>query len=249
MPKGFQKAKAVGDMRGKGQGFHGYPKGPRFSIQAGETKTVRFIQSHDDIEWARKWKLPPAPGFQYGELVNCVDQYEDGTPDPGYAKGLKNGFKAYPLLIARQAPQFQKDAQGKYIRNDGKLVPTGTLADQVMFWECSYQVYEQLGTKDSKWKGLTSRDAEIRREGAKTDTKYYIEPADLDSGPQPLTDADHRLIQSAKIDLTPVLKIPSYEELSNYLNGGTTSEDQKDIAEQAADNSQGGDAGPNPFLT
>lgn len=248
MPRGFQGAKKVGEFTG-GTSFQPRPPGiTYFSLKDGQTAIVRFLHPHEEIEWARKWKLPPTRNFQYGEMVNCVDQHEDGTPDPGYAANLKSGFRAYPVLIWRQAPVYAKDAQGKLIKdsNGGKTI-TG-YADQIAVWECSFEVYQNLQAKDEKYRGLTSRDLEIRRRGASTDTEYLIEPADLDAGPQPLSPADNALISNGMIDTAPFVKVPTYEELANYINGGGAPAAPPTPAQQAVQNEQASPASNNPFF-
>jgi hypothetical protein len=248
MPKGYAGAKKAGEFKGGG-GFEKRPKGiTYFSLKDGQSAVVRLLVSHEDIDWARKWKLAPSKMFPYGELINCVDQKEDGTPDPGYAAGLKSSFKAYVPLIWRNAPVLQKDTEGKLIKDsNGNKIITG-YADQVAVWECSYEVYETLGEKEEKYRGLMNLDWEVRRRGASTDTKYVIEPADPMQINTPFTPADQQLAATQRIDTSVFVKVPTFEDLANYLNGGNTEAPQQTFTQQTTTNASGAD-GPNPFLT
>lgn len=249
MPKGFAGAKKAGEFKGGG-GFKPWPKGVRgFYMKDGESVIVRFLQNAEDIDWARKWKLPPSKNFQYGELVNCVDQHEDGTPDPGYAAGLKSSFKAYPTMIVRNAPQYQRDPKtGGLIKdsNDNKVL-TG-YADTVMVWECSYAVYEILQEHDAKYRGLMNLDWEIKRKGASTDTKYIIAPADPTQINVPFTPADQQVAAAQRIDTGYFTKAPTFEELNTYLTGGVAAAPAPSFTQQTQTNAAG-PAGPNPFLS
>lgn len=248
MPRGFSGAKKVGDQRGKSFGFQPRPKGiVYFALNPGQTAVVRFVQMAEEIEWARKWRTPPSNGFPYGEYINAIDQNEDGTPDPGYAANLKSGFRAYPVLIWRNAPVYVKDSQGKVVKDSNNVKQISGYADQVALWECSFAVYEALCQKDEKYRGLTSRDIEVTRVGKGTDTKYTIEPADLDAGPQPMSDADRALISKDMIDTSPFVKIPTFEELAAYINGGVAPAQPQSFEQQAQSNETAGD-GYNPFL-
>lgn len=248
MPRGFAGAKKAGEFKGGG-GFQPRPKGiTYFSLKDRQTAVVRFLSSHEEIDWVRKWKLPPSGNFPYGEMVNCVDQHEDGTPDPGYAAGLKSGFKAYPTLIWRNAPVFQKDAKGQLVKDsNGTKVLTG-YADQVAVWECSYAVYEILGEKELKYRSLMNLDWEIKRIGASTDTKYIIEPADPMDINSPMSAQDQQLAASNRIDTSAFTKVPTFEELATYLNGGVGAAPQPTFQQQTQNNAMGAD-GPNPFLS
>lgn len=244
MPKGFSKAQNSNERRGS---FQTWPLGSLvFKLQDGERAVVRFIHQADDIEWARKWKLPPDSFHRYGELVNAVDQFEDGTPDPGYQMGLPRSFKAYPLLIWRNAPEYRRDAEGKFLRDEGGGKTVVGHKDQLAFWECTFGVYQTLCAKDGKWHGLASRDAEVSRTGAgMTDTRYSIEPVDIDAGAQPFSEADKRIISSSQIDLSGMVKIPSYDALEKYIKGDAV-DPVMSFDDMNNANTQVG--GSNPFL-
>lgn len=248
MPKGFSGAKKVGEFKGGGSGFQPRPKGVvYFALKDGQEAVVRFLQQAEDIEWARKWKLPPSSNFPYGELVNAVDQHEDGTPDPGYAAGLKNSFKAYPTLIWRNAPVYQKDNEGKVVKDpNGAKVITG-FADQVAIWECTFSVYDTLQDVEGSYRGLMSRDFRVKRKGGGLDTEYLVFPADVDGGPQPMSQQDQQIAATQRIDVSPFVKIPTYDELYKYIYGHDNQQPQN-FTQQAQSAQADPASGPNPFI-
>ena len=85
-------------------------------------------------------------------------------------------------------------------------------------------VLNNLDTIDQKFRGLNSRDFEVTRSGEGLDTVYQIMPADVDGGPQPMSDADLKLAGTAP-DLKEFTTPPNRETLVNMLSGidpGTT---------------------------
>lgn len=245
MPKGFDGAQKATARLGQGGGMIKRPKGLRwFQLKRhNESAIVRFVQNHDDIEWARKWKLPPTANFRYGELVNAVDQFDNGTPDPGVAAGLKQSWKAYPLLIWRNAPVFAKDAKGNILKDgNGNVTITG-YADQVAVWECSNKVYNMLKSIEGSMRGLTQQDLRVTRIGEDTQTEYTFFPEGVAGQ---LSPADQHVVSTQRIDISPLVKIPSYEELQAYLNGGVTEAPQPTFQEMATSNAGALEA--NPFV-
>ena len=244
MPRGFAQAQKVGEFKASG-GFQSRPKGINyFTIKDQQTAQVRFLNMAEEIDWARKWKLAPSANFPYGEFVNCVDQHEDGTPDPGYAANLRSSFKAYPVMIWRAAPVYQKNPDGSLFKDSNKNKVLTGYADQVAVWECTWDVYNALKELDAKYGGLMSRDFEIKRIGADKSTKYMIMP---DGDQTPLSPSDQQLAQQ-RIDMAPFVKVPTYDELNNYLSGGVTEAPAPSFTEQAQQNQTPAGAA-NPFLS
>ena len=103
MPKGYRAGKAVGDFTGRAQAYD-RPKGVTYFklVNDQDQAIVRFLQQHEDINWVRQWRTGVKPNFPYGEKINCIDQFEDGTPDPGFEAGLKNTWTAFTPLIWRK---------------------------------------------------------------------------------------------------------------------------------------------------
>lgn len=246
MPKGFAGAqKATASMSGGG-GMIKKPKGVTYFRlkNHNESAVIRFVQNHDDIEWARKWKLPPNSQFRYGEEVNCVDQFDDGTPDPGFAANLRSTWKAYPLLIWRNAPVYAKDAQGNFLKDgNGNRQITG-YADQLAVWECSNKVYTTLQSIEGSIRGLANQDLKVTRIGTDQNTVYNFFPEGM---PGPLSPADQMVVTQQRIDVSPFVKIPTFDELQAYLNGGVPAEQPQTFPEMAMSNASAGD-GANPFM-
>lgn len=251
-PKGSGVASKVGRPSFASNGFQPRPPGINyFRLTDGQTAVVRFVQSYEDIHWARKWKLPPSAAFRYGEEVNAVDQHDDGTSDPGVLAGLRAGFRAYPLLIWRNQVQYARDAQGRFIKDSLDNKQPAGFADSLAVWECSYSIYEMLGEKEGKYKSLTAFDWEIRRIGADKNTRYSIEPADPTNLNQPITPADQQIIATQHIDVPNIFtKVPTYDELNAYLNPGAAAVGQPapSLAQQVQVNMTPEAAANNPFI-
>ena len=98
--------------------------------------------------------------------------------------------------------------------------------DGVFLWKASKTVHDLIVSKDSTYHGLMSRDFVVRREGStKEDTKYYIEPLQVDQPPQPLTEADQALL-SKKYDLGQFIDPMPYEQAAAMLSGVPTNQPQ-----------------------
>ena len=124
-------------------------------------------------------------------------------------------------MIWREGPVYERDDNGRPKRNNGKPVIVDR-ADGIFLWKCSWTVFSLLREKDVKYKGLMSRDWEIKREGSGLDdTKYFIEQAVPDGGPQPLTIADLSLA-AQKYDLVALTRPKPYEVLAGSLRGQVT---------------------------
>lgn len=255
MPRGAAAAQKVGVRNYAG--FRKKPPGlmwvnlkdPAKSADQPQEIIARFLCEHDEIEWLRQWKTAPSSSFPYGEKLPCVDQHEDGTPDPGYAANLNSTFTAYVPLIWRNAPIFQRQPDGTVVRDgNGNKVLTG-YADHVAVWETTYTVYDSLREVQNTYRGLMSRDFRIKRTGSGAkDTKYHFSPADVDGGPQPMSAADQQLAATQRPNLTDWLKVPTYEELAAYLNG--PAEQAASAPQSFAQQAEGNESpdGPNPFL-
>lgn len=224
MPRGYSGAQRAGvndytDFRSKPKGIVFVNlKDPAEGARKPQEIIARFTTEHDELEWAGQWRLPPNKTHPYGEKVIKIDQMDDGTPDPGYAHNLPSSFTAYIQVIWRNAPTFQRGADGSFIKDaNGSHILAG-YADQIALWEQPYGVYEQLREVADTYRGLTSRDFRIKRVGGgPRDTKYHVAPAEIDAGPQPMSPADMQLIATSRIDLSSYLKRPEYEELNNYI--------------------------------
>ena len=184
-----------------------------FSLKDGQTAVVRFLEQDDEVKWAWVHDVEE-PGKQYPRKVPCRDQDENGQrngePCPGCEKGLKRKFMGTINLIRRDAPKIKVNEKGDWVRDSANnLVFEGT-EDQLAVWTSGITVFDELQGKDVTYRGLRSRDFRVSRRGTGLDTKYTIEPADPDAGPQPLSEAD-KALEAAKPDLTEKVTPPPYD--------------------------------------
>lgn len=237
MPKGFagvKEASAAIEARRSGGGVSAL----WFRLGAGEETIVRFGEQGDDIHWAYCHEVP-VPGRQWGRDVPCLDQEKDGTPCPGCEQDLPRRFKGYINVLWYDAPQFKRDSAGKLVKDTtGDPVVTGT-KPQVAIWSSGIRLFEDLEETDANYRGLCSRKFRVKRSGTGFDTKYRLAPADVDSGPQPLTDEEQKLFQD-KYDLNPYIQPGTYEEFDAEMRGENRQQQPQQQAPQQQE--------VNPFL-
>lgn len=217
MPRGFGGVKQASSELEARRGGSG-PGALYFKLRPGEETVVRFLEQDDDIFWCMMHEVE-RPDRAWGDTIPCLDQEKDGTPCPGCEKGLDLKFKGFINLIWEDAPIFKRDDQGKMVKDStGDPVILGT-KPQVALWSSGIRLFEELGEVNDNFKGLMSRRFRVKRKGSGFDTKYHIAPEDVDSGPQPMTDAE-KALANEKFDLNPFVKPPSYEDFAKRLNGG-----------------------------
>jgi len=211
MAKGFTALKSAKEdiNRRKEEGGSGLRY---FRLTDGETAVVRFLEQGDDVSCAWVHNID-VPGRKFPLQVPCRDQDEEGRRNlgvdcPGCDKGYPLKFRGKINMIQRDAPIFEKDGE--------RWVQVGS-EDSVVVWDVSFESLQELQQKDFKYKGLGSRDFEITRSGSGFDTKYFIEPADVDSGPQPMSKSDKELA-AEKFDLTELVTPTSYESWGVSFN-------------------------------
>lgn len=233
MPKGFASVKQAaanffGDDEEKGPSVlwlkledDGDSAVVRALEQGDETFYYFFHDfSHVDGKHGWKTKLP------------CLDQDSEGVPCPGCQEDLPRKFQGLINVIWRDAPVYERDEEGIFVRTNNKKLKQKGTADQVAVWRVPYKLFKTLGKKDVTYKGLSSRDLEIVRDGVKGDTNtvYSVEPADLDAGPTPFTDEDQELSNS-KYDLNKLARFVDEEKFRGIMDSklsGTESDDDDD---------------------
>lgn len=240
--KATQKAQYSGDRI----------KANYFSLKDKQYAIVRFLEQGDDITFTDVHRVP-VEGSQYPVDFVCLDATDDGSPCPGCQSSndevRKRSTKGYFNVIWREGPVYQLNDKG-WIEKDSNKRPIVTgREDGIFLWKCSWTVTELLIEKDGKFKGLMSRDWELKRTGSgMQDTVYYAEPADPDGGPQPMLLPDLTLAEK-KYDLKELTAPLSYEEFATVLNSGSFSDgpqptmDRSDVAPSAGSVFQG-DAPP-----
>lgn len=215
MPRGFQGVRQVAENNknafNNASNEGNYVK--KFKLLDGATATVRFLDQGEQIAWCHIHAIPT--GGQWPEDLPCLDQDGEGRRCPGCesdnAKISKRKFKGFINLIWRNAPKQEKK---------GDKWETTSYEDQIAVWMSGITVFDELDTIDVNYKGLISRDFRIVRKGAKLDTTYSILPADVDSGPQPLSDADNELTKK-KYDLQQFITPLSAEEMAQKMTGNS----------------------------
>lgn len=214
MPRGFEGVRRASKEIAKKRAASGGMAGLWFKIADGETAIVRFLEQDDDIAWADVHDIP-VTGRKWGQKVPCLNQENDGTycpacnsPDEDIAKTT---YLGYVNVIWRDAPVYKRDKENKLVKVDGDYVVTGH-KDQVAIWSSGVRLFEMLDEKNAKYKGLSSRDFEVQRKGTGFDTKYILEPEDVDGGRQEMSKADKKLAED-KNDFSKIIEPPTEDEM------------------------------------
>lgn len=211
MPRGFSGVRrASAEVEAKrGQG------GPGagvlfFKLKSGDETEVRFLEQDDDIAYAMCHEVP-VEGRNWGRDVPCLDQDQEGTACPGCEQGLPTRFKGYINLIWFDAPVYKRDSDGKMVKdrtNDPVILDR---KPQVALWTSGIRLFEDLDEVNANFKGLRSRRFKVKRQGEGLNTKYRINPVDVDSGPQEFS-AQEKELDENKNDLTPFIQPGTYED-------------------------------------
>jgi hypothetical protein len=136
------------------------------------------------------------------------------------------------LIAAGQPPQATYTLAPVYKRNEwnspekvnGQKIIL-SYQDDVFLWKCSKTVHDDLVAKDPTYGGLMSRDFVVRRQGStKEDTKYFIDPADVNSGAVPMSAEDQALALpreqgGRKYDLEPFITPMTLEQAVALMAG------------------------------
>ena len=200
-----------------------------FAISDGQTARVRFLEQGDELTWAQTHRVRNQFGG-FNDLI-CLDQYDNGDPCPACQSDnidiKRRSTKGFVNLIWRgtedegyaRAPIYKRDDKGRLEKNQLKQKVITGYEDSVWLWKCSKAVYEQILEKDVKYKGAMSRDFCIKRKGAtKDNTQYFIEPAVVDGGPEPMTVADATLSQG-KLDIAKFTMPEEFQILAAKISG------------------------------
>lgn len=194
-----------------------------FYLRDKEFAVVRFLEQGDDLSFADTHRVPVqgAKKSYFRDFV-CLDVRDDGTPCPACQHSddeiSKRVTRGFINLIWRQAPVFQRDENKRPVKGpDNRYIVIGR-EDQIALWKCSWTVFELLKEKDRRYKGLMSRDWEIKRTGSQmNDTLYYVEFADAEAGPMMIADL---ALATDKYDLHTLTTPLSFADLAQILNRG-----------------------------
>lgn len=187
---------------------------------------MRFLEQGNDGPDAvnaydmHEYKVPDARarGGAFTKRFTCFKDTAFGNPNaqcPGCSAGLPIKVRAAYNLIQRERPILRKDKDGKVIKNpDGSYIVDG-YADEVVFWEVANTTANMIRQKDNKYHGLMSRDLAIGLSGDSFQP-YTVEPADIDSGPQAMSDED-RALAARKKNLDEVFAPSSVQEAAQIV--------------------------------
>lgn len=204
----------------------------------GALVTVRFCEQGNEGEHAinvfprHEYNVPDSRATKTGHFVKrftCFKEIDPNCDCVGCRAGLKIAYRTVFNLIQRNRPVLRKDKDGKAIRNpDGSYIVEGTM-DDIVFWECANTTADYLRGFDNKYGGLMSRDFELAWTGASFQP-YSLMPADVDGGPQPMSDEDRALL-AKRHDLDKIFAPPTVQEASSYVakygaNSGANSTSQ-----------------------
>lgn len=224
MPTGaeaFQRRQAAKEQQRAAQGGAAI-KADFFSLKANTYAVVRFLEQGDGLTFADVHRVPV--GRRYPVEMICLDTDDDGTACPGCMSQVpeirRRKTVGFINLIWRDGPVYERNEFGGPKKDDAtkQKIITGR-ADGIFLWNCSATVYQDLLEKDSKYKGLMSRDFEVKRTGSTmNDTKFSIDPADVDGGPQGMTIADTSLA-AGKYNLVELTKPLEFATFSLAMQG------------------------------
>lgn len=235
MPKGFAAIQEAAERASTNKKNDWGPPHKKLILpDHGSNATIRFLEQGDEVYsyWLHNFsKQDGVNGWKVD--FPCLDSNDDGTPCPGCEYDLHRTFKGLINVIWRDAPVYETDSDGRFVRDArGNFNQIGE-EDQVAVWKQGIRVFTMLGQKDVAYKGLGSRDFVVTRSGTKADnTTYAVEPADVDGGPQPMSEADLKLAEN-KYNLEEIANFKTYDEvvelIEEHLGSNDSSTDSGDV--------------------
>lgn len=231
------KKKSGGSSSGAGKTW--------LKIEKGEEVTVRPLEQGDDFKSAFVHSIEVVRNGKkfYNDIV-CLDQGGKGrvecpgceerakVVDPKNDRSYARKYKFYLNVIWRDGPIFEKDDEGKIVRDSNNKAKEAGRGDVIALWSGGIRAAEELDYADEKYKGLTKRDFTIKREGEGFDTKYKVSPALDENGDTikaaPLTSADEK-IAADRYELDGLITPGSYDDFFDDVDtpsaGGRSTED------------------------
>jgi hypothetical protein len=194
-----------------------------FKVKDGDTEIIRVLDpaSQIDKQWSFVHEMPPTGKMKWGENVPCLGgQAPDAHPGcPACQRGIEKSIEGAVNVIWRNGPQYaSKLIEGKTVR-DWKNI-TGK-ADCLAVWTMGITRLEELDSLDSAYKGIMTRDFQVKRKGTGFDTVYSFAPAmdsDGNAMATPPSEADLKLAEK-KPDLAARARPGTAEEMERRLTG------------------------------
>lgn len=179
---------------------------------------VRFLEQGADINSynCHAYQVPNNQGGFWAKQFTCLREMPyNGAECPGCAAGLKMKLRSVFNVIQRNRPVFRKDKDGKAIKHNGEYIVDG-YDDQVVLLSVPSTTSEVLRQKDAAYHGLMSRDL-VLSDSTNTFQPWAIEPAFIDGGMQPLSEADQALA-AKRHNIDEFMKPPSIAEAQGIVN-------------------------------
>lgn len=208
MPKGWGTVEQRAAEAAEQQKRWAESSKPQLWISEGERAIVRFLEQGPEVN---TYFVHPYRS-QAGKYTtfSCLNQDDDGTRCPGCEAGMKRQLKGVFNVIQRQRPVLRMDSNGHAMKDSNQQYIVDGHQDAVVILTLPETTTNLLREKDVKYNGLMSRDVEIARTGTKF-SPYNVEPADIDSGVVPMSDADQVLVAN-KHNLDEFMQSPTFAE-------------------------------------
>ncbi len=189
----------------------------RFLQQGGEEHPDRKILAYYVHPYKDPSRVDPRSGRVIEQRFTCLNWEDNGTECPGCKAGMKRKLRVIFSVIERDRDQLRRGADGYAVKDANDQYIIDGQADEVVLYDVASTVAEVLRNKDSAYKGLMSRDVAVRYTGVSLQINDF-EPADLDAGATPLSEADLALIREAKVDRRKYIAPPEPAEAQRIIN-------------------------------
>lgn len=191
---------------------------PQLWMKQGDVAIARFLEQGPDkrVFAVHEYTVPNPrnPSQPFRRFFTCFNDAEDGSRCVGCEGGMQVKYKGVYNVIQRNRPVFRKDAQGKVMKVNNEPIVDG-YQDEVVIFTCAGTTANAIRVADDNFKGLMSRDVKITKTGAQFQP-FDFAPADIDSGPVPLSPADIELA-GKKHNLSEFMKVPEWAEASKIV--------------------------------
>jgi hypothetical protein len=190
--------------------------------QAGGAVVVRFLEQGQDVNVydMHEYKVPSdkARGGFFTKRKTCPKDSAFGNPNadcPMCRAGLAIKPRTAFNLIQRQRPVLRKGQDGKALKdNTGNWIIDGYM-DDVVYIDVANKSANFFRQCDNNFRGLMSRDLILGLSGDNFQP-YTLAPADIDAGPQPMSEDDHALAAKKK-NLDEVFAPPQIQEAASIV--------------------------------
>lgn len=205
--------------------------------EAGGEVVVRFLEQGNEgpdavnVYPRHEYKVPDsrAKSGAFTNHFTCLKETNPNADCPGCRAGLEIKPQTVYNLIQRNRPVWRKGQDGKPLQDaSGNKIPEGQM-DDVVYWKCASTTGNMMSRKDNDYRGLMSRDFKLQWTGANYQP-YELVPADVDSGPQEMSEND-RALAVKKHNLDEIYKPPSFQDAAQIVakygaNSGANSTSQ-----------------------